>query len=137
MLINYRARPGLQRPPSRAGYLNVRPQIRESQVFIARCLFLWLLLTSAYHMKRSDVIFNSNGWEVIPYPAGYLTRRDYRLIPNFEVLENMFKLQIAVKEMIGIMAYTLTGKIKSNEVTNSSPMPAARDAVRDSGATAH
>lgn len=98
---------------------------------------VWLLLTSAYHMKRSDEIFNSNGWEVIPYPAGYLTRRDYRLIPNFELPENMFKLQIAVKEMIGIMAYTLTGKIKSNEVTNSSPMPAVRDAARDSGATGH
>lgn len=82
----------------------------------------WLLVTSAFHMKRSAAIFNSNGWDVIPYPAGYMTRGDYRVIPNFEVLENMYKLQIAVKEMIGIMAYTLTGKINFNDVTDT-PSP--------------
>lgn len=81
----------------------------------------WLLVTSAFHMKRAEGIFKSNGWDVIPYPAGYLTEGDYRLIPNLEVLENMYKLQIAAREMIGIMAYTLTGKIKSNEVT--APLP--------------
>jgi len=80
---------------------------------------VWLLVTSAFHMKRSEAIFQSNGWPVIAYPAGYLTRGQYKFIPNFEVLENMFKLQIATKEMIGIIAYTLTGKIKSYEVSNS------------------
>lgn len=84
----------------------------------------WLLVTSAFHMKRSEEIFNSNGWDVIPYPAGYLTEGEYKLIPNLDVHENMYKLQIAVREMIGIMAYTLTGKIKSNEVTNPVSMPA-------------
>ncbi len=79
---------------------------------------VWLLVTSAFHMKRSEDIFRSNGWDVIPYPAGYLTEGNYKLIPNFEVLSNMYKLQIAVKEMIGIMAYTLTGKIKLNEITD-------------------
>ena len=85
---------------------------------------VWLLVTSAFHMKRSEGIFKTNGWDVIPYPAGYLTRGHYKLIPNLDVLENMYKLQIAVKEMIGIMAYTLTGKIKLNEITDSLPVPA-------------
>ena len=85
---------------------------------------VWLLVTSASHMKRSVMIFNSSGWDVVPYPAGYLTRGDYKLIPNFYVLENMYKLQIAVREMIGIMAYTLTGKIKSNEVIHPLPVSA-------------
>ena len=87
---------------------------------------VWLLVTSAFHMTRSEKIFNSNGWAVIPYPAGYLTKGDYKLIPNFDVLDNMYKLQIAVREMIGIMAYTLTGKINLNEITDASSMPPSR-----------
>lgn len=83
---------------------------------------VWLLVTSAFHMQRSVDVFKSNGWDVIPYPAGYLTEGNYKLIPNFEVLNNMYKLQIAVKEMIGIMAYTLTGKIKTNDVTDQEPV---------------
>lgn len=87
---------------------------------------IWLLVTSAFHMQRSVETFISNGWDVIPYPAGYLTEGDYKLIPNFEVLTNMYKLQIAAKEMIGIMAYHLSGKIKSNETID--PLPVSFDA---------
>ncbi|OFW87222.1 MAG: hypothetical protein A3B66_07555 [Alphaproteobacteria bacterium RIFCSPHIGHO2_02_FULL_46_13] len=83
---------------------------------------IWLLDTSAFHMKRAVGIFRSNGWDVIPYPAGYLTDGNYEFVPNFDVLGNMYKLQIAVKEMIGMMAYTLTGKIKLNEVTDPLPV---------------
>lgn len=79
---------------------------------------VWLLLTSAYHMKRSVQIFNSNGWQVIPYPAGYLTTGEYKVIPNFDVIDNMYKLQIVVREIIGIMAYRLTGKIKTYDETD-------------------
>jgi uncharacterized SAM-binding protein YcdF (DUF218 family) len=81
---------------------------------------VWLLVTSAFHMKRSEDIFRSNGWEVIPYPAGYLTAGDYKVIPNFDVIDNMFKLQIVVREIIGIMAYRLTGKIKTYDETDIS-----------------
>ncbi len=81
---------------------------------------VWLLVTSAFHMRRSSLIFMSNDWAIIPYPAGYLTNGHYQFIPNFQVLENMYKLQIVAKEMIGIMAYTLTGKIKLNEKSDSS-----------------
>lgn len=72
----------------------------------------WLLVTSAYHMRRSAAIFNSNGWEIIPYPAGYLSNGQYLFYPTFYLVENMYKLQVAVREIIGIMAYQLSGKIK-------------------------
>lgn len=85
---------------------------------------VWLLVTSAFHMKRSEAIFRSNGWDVIPYPAGYITDGVYEVIPNFEVLENMFKLQIVAKEIIGIIAYQLTGKIKFDDETDSPVTPA-------------
>jgi uncharacterized SAM-binding protein YcdF (DUF218 family) len=79
---------------------------------------VWLLVTSSFHMKRSVDIFKSNGWDVIPYPAGYLTAGNYKVIPNFDVLDNMFKLQIVAKEIIGIMSYRLTGKIKTYDETD-------------------
>jgi uncharacterized SAM-binding protein YcdF (DUF218 family) len=82
----------------------------------------WLLVTSAFHMKRSSEIFRSNGWDVIPYPAGYLTAGKYKVIPNFEVIDNMYKLQIVAKEIIGIMAYRLTGKIKTYDETDVIPV---------------
>lgn len=72
----------------------------------------WVLVTSAFHLPRSVAIFQSNGWVVIPYPAGFLTDGDYKIAPTLEVLENFTALQVAVKEIIGIMAYTLTGRIR-------------------------
>jgi uncharacterized SAM-binding protein YcdF (DUF218 family) len=83
---------------------------------------VWLLVTSAFHMKRSAEVFNSYGWAVIPYPAGYLTEGTYKVIPNFDVIDNMYKLQIVAKEIIGIMAYRLTGKIKTYDETDVTPV---------------
>lgn len=73
----------------------------------------WVLVTSAFHMPRSAAIFESNGWAVTPYPAGYLTDGQYRVYPSLDVLGNMYKFQVAAREFIGIMAYTLTDKIKA------------------------
>ncbi len=84
---------------------------------------IWLLVTSAFHMKRSQGIFNTHGWKVIPYPAGYLTDGHYKVIPNFEVIDNMYKLQIVAKEIIGIMAYYFTGKIKTYDETDLPSVP--------------
>lgn len=90
----------------------------------------WILVTSAFHMPRSVAIFNSNGWKVIPYPAGYLTEGNYRYWPTLDVLGNIYKLQVAVKEIVGIMAYRLTGRIKpddsvqANTIVSSAPAPA-------------
>ena len=75
----------------------------------------WVLVTSAYHMPRSAAIFNSHGWPIIPYPAGYLTDGTYKVMPSLDVLGNMYKFQVAAREIIGIMAYTLTGRIKTDE----------------------
>lgn len=72
----------------------------------------WVLVTSAFHLPRSVAIFSSNGWQVIPYPAGYITEGRYDYTPNAEVLGNYYKLQVAVREIVGIIAYTLTERIK-------------------------
>ncbi|OIN86971.1 MAG: hypothetical protein AUJ12_03520 [Alphaproteobacteria bacterium CG1_02_46_17] len=74
----------------------------------------WVLVTSAFHLPRASAIFMSNGWSVIPYPAGFITDGKYRIMPNLDVLGNYYKLQVAAKEIVGIIAYTLTERIKTN-----------------------
>lgn len=71
----------------------------------------WLLVTSAFHLPRSVGVFKKGGWDVIPYPAGYLEKGAPVLVPRLDVLGNFYKLQVAMKEIVGIIAYALTGKI--------------------------
>lgn len=67
----------------------------------------WILVTSAFHMPRAMGVFRAVGWPVIPYPADYLTpgRQDF--------LGNMLLSHLAIKEMLGIASYRLTGKWSS------------------------
>lgn len=90
----------------------VSPQVGEN----------WVLVTSAFHMPRSMAIFESHGWDVIPYPAGYLTEKNYAIWPSLDVLGNYYKLQVAAKEIVGIIAYTLTERIKSDETADNSAL---------------
>lgn len=81
----------------------------------------WLLVTSAFHLPRAAAVFNSNGWEVIPYPAGYLTSQDDFSYFSMDVLGNYYKLHVAVKEFVGIIAYTLTERIKYYDIPSETP----------------
>ena len=71
----------------------------------------WLLITSAFHLPRSVAVFEKGGWDVVPYPAGYLENGQYFLIRDLDVLGNFYKLQVAMKEIVGIIAYSFTGKL--------------------------
>lgn len=71
----------------------------------------WLLVTSAFHLPRAVGVFEKGGWNVIPYPAGYLEEGSYLWHPTLDVLGNFYKLQVATKEIVGIIAYSLTGKL--------------------------
>ena len=81
----------------------------------------WLLITSAFHMPRAVAVFSSNGWDVIPYPAGYLTSKGDFSYFSLDVLGNYYKLHVAVKEFVGIIAYTLTERIKSYDSPSEQP----------------
>ncbi len=62
----------------------------------------YLLVTSAFHMRRSKMIFNKKGIEVIPYSCGYFT--DYNrttfndLFPQADVL---MYWELYLKEVVG------------------------------------
>ncbi len=71
----------------------------------------WLLVTSAAHMPRSVSIFRHVGWEMIAYPVDYRTfgnARDAR--PTTLALDSLRRLDAALHEWAGLLAYRLTGK---------------------------
>lgn len=71
----------------------------------------WILITSGFHMPRSMAIFKQVGWNVIPYPCDYKTDGSWSFLlqpPN--AAWNFAMLSIAVKELLGSVAYYATGK---------------------------
>ncbi|HBH21899.1 MAG TPA: hypothetical protein DDY13_00605 [Cytophagales bacterium] len=74
----------------------------------------YILITSAFHMRRSEACFRSAGLEVIPFSADfYATIKEDRynfgaFLPSAIPLVNW---EILIKEWIGYLAYDITGKI--------------------------
>jgi uncharacterized SAM-binding protein YcdF (DUF218 family) len=68
----------------------------------------WLLVTSAFHMRRAVASFCSAGWKnIVPWPTDYLTGGFFdRIGWNFAF--NLNELNIGVKEWIGLATYSLT-----------------------------
>jgi uncharacterized SAM-binding protein YcdF (DUF218 family) len=71
-----------------------------------------VLITSAEHMPRSEKIFHRAGLIIQPYPCNYLVydeRIELRntIAPNIELLVYW---KYFLKEMVGTIAYQLTGK---------------------------
>ncbi len=71
----------------------------------------WLLVTSAWHMPRAMGIFRKAGFKVTAYPVDYLTYGNSRdLHPPRLALDEMERLENALHEWIGLVAYRLTDK---------------------------
>jgi uncharacterized SAM-binding protein YcdF (DUF218 family) len=70
----------------------------------------WLLVTSAFHMRRAVASFCAAGWKnIIPWPTDYRTGGfTDRIGWNFAF--NLDDLNIGVREWIGLAAYSLTRK---------------------------
>ena len=69
----------------------------------------WVLVTSAFHMPRSVGSFCATGWrDVIPYPVDYRAADFGGLSWSFA--GNLDLLNVAIKEWIGLVAYSLTGR---------------------------
>jgi uncharacterized SAM-binding protein YcdF (DUF218 family) len=72
---------------------------------------VWILITSAYHMQRAMSVFETIGWNVIPYPTDHNMPPEYVFLPKeFNVSKNFHMLEIALKELIGSTVYYLSGK---------------------------
>ncbi|MDA1262971.1 MAG: YdcF family protein [Planctomycetota bacterium] len=68
-----------------------------------------LLVTSAYHMSRAEMLFRRAGLEVIPFPVDFQTKigiTPRSFIPNSDTLK---QTDSALKEIYGRMYYWIVG----------------------------
>ena len=70
----------------------------------------WLLITSASHMYRSVKIFQKQGISVIPVPVDYQTGNRLHW-GSFDLMEGAGQWNKLLHEMVGLLAYWITGKI--------------------------
>ncbi|AGH98010.1 YdcF family protein [Micavibrio aeruginosavorus] len=73
----------------------------------------WILITSAYHMPRAMAVIEELGWGtvIIPVPVDYRTNGQYRIAPRrLDVLGELYRSTIAIKEIIGLNAYRFLGR---------------------------
>ena len=74
---------------------------------------IWILVTSAFHMPRSVGLFQAQDWRVVPYPVGYRAAAGDVAISNFDFVQNLTLLSVALKEWIGMIANRLLGHSES------------------------
>jgi uncharacterized SAM-binding protein YcdF (DUF218 family) len=71
---------------------------------------VWVLVTSAFHMRRAMASFEAAGWTSIsPYPVDFRTA-DLDLSIGWGLAGNLDTLNIAVKEWVGLLVYRATGR---------------------------
>jgi uncharacterized SAM-binding protein YcdF (DUF218 family) len=71
----------------------------------------WLLVTTAVHMPRAVGCFRLAGFQVEPYPVGFVTRGRSGQFAGFATGSSaLVQLNWAAKEWIGLIAYRLMGK---------------------------
>jgi uncharacterized SAM-binding protein YcdF (DUF218 family) len=72
----------------------------------------WLLVTSGFHMPRSVGLFRKAGFAVEPYPVDWRVggRDDLFAFTNIAV-DGLGRVDLAVREWVGLVAYRITGKI--------------------------
>jgi len=90
-----------------------------SKKFINNNSNKWILLTSAYHMKRAMSVAEKLELNFIPYPVDYRLQDHYNwkrfyLVKGRTFLTNLNHFQLAAHEYIGLIIYYLTKK--SNKI---------------------
>jgi len=72
----------------------------------------WLLVTSAFHMPRAVGLFRKAGFDVVPWPADYLsTGREGLAVKLDQPAENLSVSTMALREWAGLAVYWMMGRI--------------------------
>ncbi|WGT51472.1 YdcF family protein [Thioclava nitratireducens] len=70
----------------------------------------WVLVTSAFHMRRAMASFERAGWEaVVPYPVDFRAEGFLDGI-GWDLAGHLDTLDLAIKEWVGIWAYAASGR---------------------------
>lgn len=71
---------------------------------------VWVLVTSAFHMPRAIQSFRAAGWPGIqPWPVDF-RGRPWRDRLGWDLMGNLGRLEIALREYLGLLAYGLAGR---------------------------
>ncbi|MBN2402036.1 MAG: YdcF family protein [Spirochaetes bacterium] len=85
----------------------VENALNVKEIFLKKGYKKGLLVTSAFHIKRSEFLFKIAGLDVYPHSCGYLSDQDaiidlYSFLPNANELR---KTTIMIKEAMGTIFY--------------------------------
>lgn len=70
----------------------------------------WVLITSAFHLKRSLGIAKKLDWNFIPLATDYRKSKNFSWNLSFNFFNNMAEFQNASHEWIGIFSYYIMGR---------------------------
>ena len=70
----------------------------------------WLLVTSAFHLKRSLAIADKIEWTLTPFAVDFSSSKKFSWKPTFNPLGNLNSLEKSSHEIIGLAAYYLLGR---------------------------
>lgn len=70
---------------------------------------VWLMVTSGNHMPRSVACFRKQGFAILPYPTDYLTQGKLVMKRDFSLSKELFQLDLAAHEWVGLVGYRLLG----------------------------
>lgn len=70
---------------------------------------IWLLATTASHLPRAMGVTRKLGWNMQPWPTDYVTTPT-GINGFFEYARNLDRMDMAVREWLGLVAYEFTGR---------------------------
>jgi uncharacterized SAM-binding protein YcdF (DUF218 family) len=71
-----------------------------------------VLVTSAFHMKRSVALFRKQGFEVVPAPAGFRSgQRPFTVFSFIPYADNLSSSSLALAEHLSLGWYSMTGDL--------------------------
>ncbi len=70
----------------------------------------WLLITSAFHMRRAILIAEKHNWQLIPYPVDFKINKNFNIGLSLNFLSNLNYFNDASHEWIGLFSYYFLGR---------------------------
>ena len=84
--------------------------VNSAQLLKAQGMEQILLVTSAYHMRRSLALFEAQGLDVVPAPTDYQRLVAPQLLPAWlPTVSNLYQSTDALHEIVGYWAYRWRG----------------------------
>lgn len=101
-------------PPERVRVEDRSRTTYENAVFSARVAGVdpakpWLLVTSAWHMRRALATFQKAGWNVTPYAVDFNTG-SHTPWTEYSLVRGSRKWALLLHELLGLLAYRLSGQ---------------------------